>query len=200
MHTAICAFGDRERAEQAIASLQRAGFARHDLHLEYKHATSEGDPIAASDAPPTGASDRGALSSFGHFFVSLFGRDNPSGQADTYSQHVERGGYVVVVDADTEEQAHRARTLLQEMQGGDLNVVPRADDRRLRDILGRADEPAGLMERSRENYENWSPRKEMARERAMAANRLEAIGGSDRREPELDRPPGLRYADKNEPR
>jgi hypothetical protein len=185
MHTAICAFDDRARAEQAMEGLLRAGFARHDVHIEHRHQDSEGD--------------RGVLSSFGHFFASLLGRDNPSGHADTYAQHVERGGYVVVVDADDASQAQRARTLLQEMQGGEVHVVDRQDLQPLRDIVRWRDAPAGIAERSREPYESWSGSEALARERAMASHRLDAIGGPALRDPDVSHPPGLRYADKDKP-
>lgn len=201
MHTAICAFDSRDRAEQAVASLVRNGFARHDVHIEHREAAAEGGRGIASswNGDQREIHDRGALSSFGHFFASLLGRDNPSGHADTYARHVERGGYVLVVDADDEAQAQRARTLLQELQAGDLDVLRREQQRPLRDIVGRRDEPAGMVERSREAYESWSGREEMARERAMAAQRLDAIGGPALRDPDTSHPPGLRYADKDKP-
>lgn len=201
MHTAICAFDDRARAEEAVAGLVRSGFDRHDVHIEHKKAAAEGGQGIASswNGGQREVHDRGALSSFGHFFASLLGRDNPSGHVDTYAQHVERGGYVVVVDADDEAQAQRARTLLQDLQAGDLNVLTREQQRPLRDIVGRRDEPAGMVERSREPYERWSGTEEMAHERAMAAHRLDAIGGPALRDPDTSHPPGLRYADKDKP-
>jgi hypothetical protein len=198
MHTAICAFEDRRQAEQALQALERAGFARDDLHIEHQPATSEGG-ASGWDGTQGEIHDRGVLSSFGHFFASLLGRDNPSGHVDTYSRHVERGGCVVVVDADSEEQAQRARTLLQELQAGDLNIVRRPEQRPLRELVGRRDEPAGMIERSREAYEGWSPAESMARERAMASHRLDAIGGPALRDPDVTHAPGLRYADKDKP-
>lgn len=197
MHTAICAFDDRARAEQAMQRLLQAGFARHDVHIQHRNMSGEGD--AAWKDEPHETRDRGALSSFGHFFASLLGRDNPSGHVDTYSQHVERGGFVVVVDADDEPQAQRAQALLQEMQGTDVHLLRRDDQRPLRDIVGRRDEPAGMMDRSRDAYESWSPTQELAGERAMASHRLEAFGGPKLRDPEVEHPPGLRYADKDKP-
>lgn len=201
MHTAICAFQDRARAEEALAALARAGFARDDLHMEFQSASPErkSAPAAAAGDPDT--ADRGVLSSFGHFFASLLGRDNPSGQVDTYAQHLRRGAYVVMVDADTADEAQRARMLLQEMQGGDLDVLPRPGQRRLREIVaGRGGEPAGMVALSSAGRERWSPGEEMARERAMAAGRLDAIRDPKSRDPDASRPPGLRYADQDKPR
>jgi hypothetical protein len=143
MHTALCAFDDRARAEQARDSLLQAGFAPPDVHIEHKHAATEGrDANDRWDGQEREiAVDRGVLSSYGHFFASLLGRDNPSGHADTYSQHVERGSYVVVVDADDDAEAQRARTVLDGMRAGDLNVVHRLRQRPLREIVSTRREP-----------------------------------------------------------
>jgi len=197
MHTAICAFDDRARAEEAMQRLLQAGFARHDVHIEHQHMTGEG--AAARKHEAHGTYDRGALSSFGHFFASLLGRDNPSGRADTYARHVERGGYVVVVDADDEAQARRAEGLLRDLRGADLQLLQRHEQRRLSEVVRERDEPAGMVERSRVAYEAWSPTRELAGERAMASHRLDAIGGPKLRDPDLEHPPGLRYADKDKP-
>ena len=201
MHTAICAFDDRARAEQAVDALARAGIARHDVHIDHKRTTAEGRGSTRGGLSGPEGDDRNVLSSFGHFFASLLGRDNPSGHVDTYSQHVERGGYVVVVDADDEAQAQRARDLLQQMQGGDLNVVQRGgEQRRLRDIVGRDDEAAGMVTRSREAYEAGVGESPIARERAIAASHtLDARTGPDLRAPDVSHAPGLRYADKDKP-
>jgi hypothetical protein len=165
MHTALCAFTDRDRAQAAVAELVRAGFAREDIHVEDR-LTSEGRE--ANDAwdglEREVAVDRRVLDSFGHFFASLLGRDNPSGHVDTYSDHVRRGSYVVVVDAEDEAGAERARGLLQGMRAGDLTVVHRHEQQRLRDIVA-----------------------------------LSPTAGPDLRDPDLDRAPGLRYADQDKP-
>jgi len=34
MHSALCAFDTHEQARDAVAALERAGFARHDLRIE----------------------------------------------------------------------------------------------------------------------------------------------------------------------
>ena len=206
MHTAICAFDDRGRAEQAADSLVRAGFARHDVHVEHKelHGEQHGeqrDPNDRWDGMEREiAMDRGVLENLGHFFARLFGRDNPSGHADTYSQHVEHGRYVVVVDTDSPEQAERARALLNDLQAGDLNVVHRAEQRPLRDVVGARQQSAGMVERNREPYEGWNntgASSNMESEHALASHRLPPTTGPDLRAPDLERGPGLRYADQD---
>ncbi|HVE53471.1 MAG TPA: hypothetical protein VNB23_08820 [Ramlibacter sp.] len=201
MHTALCAFEDQDRAAQAVDSLVRAGFDRHDVHIEHKHATAEGQGSTRGGLAGPPGDDRGVLSSFGHFFASLLGRDNPSGHVDTYAQHVERGAFVVVVDADGEAEAQRAHALLQELQGGDLGVLHRQGQQRLRDLVGHEDPPAGMVSRSREAYEAGAGSSAVERERAMASSAapLGTRTGPELREPDLDHAPGLRYADKDKP-
>lgn len=201
MHTVICAFDDSAWAEEAAATLRRAGFARHDVHIEHRRATGDGgrDAEAGASAAQHEAGDRGVLSSFGHFFASLLGRDSPSGHAETYARHVERGGYVVVVDAGDTAQALRARALLHQLQGRELNVIERRGRQPLRDIVGRRDDPAGMEERLRETYESWSGREALARERAMASHRLDALGGPALHDPDVSRPSEPRFTGKDKP-
>lgn len=208
MHTAICAFDDRHRAKEAVDSLVRAGFARHDLHIEHKHGTAEGDANDRWDGLEREiAVDRSVLASFGHFFASLFGRDNASGHADQYSRHVERGSYVVVVDTQDASEAERARMMLQDMRAGDLQVVERGEQRPLRDLIGmRQSGEAGMVERSREPYEGgWTSTDNSGaviaseRDRATASNVVSPRTGPDLRDPDLEHAPGLRYADKDKP-
>lgn len=201
MHTAICAFQDRSRAEQAVDTLVRSGFARHDVHIQHRNVDAEGrDANDRWDGMEREiAVDPGVLRSFGNFFASLFGRDRHAGFADTYAGHVERGSYVVVVDAHDAAEAERARTMLHGMEPGELNVVHREHQRPLRDIVGMRQEEAGMVERSREPYEGWSNDNAIERERAMAAHRLTPTTGPDLRDPDVTHAPGLRYADKDKP-
>ena len=205
MHTAICAFDDRARAEQAVDSLVRSGFARDDVHIEHKdlHGAGPAENDRWDGMEREIAVDRDVLSSFGHFFARLLGRDHPSGHVETYARHVERGNYVVVVDAGDEAEVERARTLLQGLQAGDLNVVYRPEQRPLRDIVGMRQGTAGMVERGREPYEGSghgasAAAAERERERATASNVVSPKTGPDLRDPDLDRPPGLRYADKDD--
>lgn len=209
MHTAICSFKDRATAERALERLAAAGIAREDMHLACSQVdgtlTRTGEGAAPLDKPAPNdawdglerevAVDRSVLESFGHFFASLLGQDNPSGHADTYSQHVERGAAVVVVDARDEEQARLARRLMAEFEASDLNVLPRGDRRPLRDIVG--ERQASGLERS-----FGTARSEMAQgargrqdsveeDRAMAAARAGERAGAEDREVGGERP-GLR--------
>jgi hypothetical protein len=48
---------------------------------------------------------------------------------------VDRGGYVVVVDAHDSTEAARAQSLLRELEAGDLNLIDRQGQRPLREIV-----------------------------------------------------------------
>jgi hypothetical protein len=117
MHTAICSFDDRAQAEQTVERLVQAGYDRGDIHLKYR----DGSP--------------GVLATFGHFFTSLFGQDDVQGHAGTYSSAVDRGQYVVIVDAADDTGAMRAQHMMHAMEADNLNVVHRTAQPALRDIV-----------------------------------------------------------------
>lgn len=190
MHTVISAFNDRAAAQAAMDRLTQSGFARQDMHLEHRDdVTAEGqrgmtrDQWAGQEREV--AVDRGALRSFGAFFASVLGVDDPSGHVDTYADHVERGNYVLVLDAHDEAEAHRAHAVLGEQGGIDGNVIAARERPALRDIVAQRqrdntppDATGGSVLGGERQYE---------RERAAAAGNT-----AD----DLDHV-GLRYADKN---
>jgi len=195
MHSAICAFDTHEQARGAVDALVAAGFPRHDVHIEHKHAAGGGRaPNDQWDGLEREvAVDRGVLSSFGHFFASLFGADD--GHAETYAGHVERGGHVVVVDARDDAEARRAGEVLRGLQGGHLNVVDRTQQRPLREIVDMRQAQATSPSLDNGSFGS-SP---MERERAVASNAVRPTTGPDLRDPDLERAPGLRYSDKDKP-
>jgi hypothetical protein len=205
MHTIICTFDDKARATAAVDALVRAGFARSDLHIEHKQAAAE--RAAANDhwdsMEREVAVDPHVVTSFGQFFARLFGRDHLGGHGDRYARHVERGSHVVVADTRDAADAERAREVLDSMQAADLDVVHRAEQRPMSDILGRRDEGVtSMFDRSRDVYGGGAASATAApieRERAMASHAVKPTTGPDLRDADLDRAPGLRYSDKDKP-
>ncbi len=63
------------------------------------------------------------MAGISHFFSHLFGADENT-DAGTYSEAVRRGGAVVAVDASTDSDVKKAKTVLQEL--GTVNVDQRA--------------------------------------------------------------------------
>jgi hypothetical protein len=199
MHTALCSFDDRTRAEHAVDRLVQAGFDRSDIHVQHRGATgaAEGAPGHHSGTERWDAMERevavdpGRLAGLGRFFSSLFGVNDSTGHASSYSEVVERGSYVVVVDAVDETSADHAQSVLRDLQGATLTVVHRPTQLPLREIVGTRQGLMPLESAPRESsYEA---------ERAMASDRLDQKRGSDPRD-DPTMAPGLRYAvDKDKP-
>jgi len=133
MQTLISAFDDRATARRAVERLLEAGFSREDVHLQEAPGTAE---AAAGEVDPEDralgertmqtaerevAVDRDVLTSIGHFFVSLFGKDHPARHAGTYSEAVRRGNSVVCVDARDDAQAEVAATVLHGLGAIDVD-------------------------------------------------------------------------------
>ncbi len=218
MYTAICSFDDKATAQGAVERLLDAGFARHDVHLTHRHADG-----SEFEKPPNDtwdglereiAVDRSVVENFGNFFGSLFGLDDPERHADKYASAVERGHYVVVVDAKDDADGERAQAILHGLEGRDLSRVHRPTQKPLRDIVGER-QAAGMEQRfgtarsemgaghnSDVRREGEFPRE---RDRAMAAPHQEGMapgsqGWGEQRTLELrddDEPrmPSLRSAD-----
>lgn len=138
MHTAICTFEDRAQAEQAAQRLVESGFERHAVHVEHRHP--DGSPMGEAEGR-----DHDVVAKFS-FFERLFGAGKHVPHADKYSSAVERGLYVVIVEGRDEAEAERAQNVLHGLEAGDLNLVHRAGERPLRDVV--AERQGTDMERS----------------------------------------------------
>jgi hypothetical protein len=212
MHTAICSFEDRAQAEQAVQRLLEAGFHRSDVHLTHRHADGTEMKEPANDTwdglEREVAVDRGLLRHFGNFFSSLFGQDDPDGHTGYYSDAVDRGLYVVVVDGRDDAEGERAQEVLHGMNPSDLKRLHRANQPPLRDIVGER-QAAGLEQRfgtarsEMGGARNMDMRSEaeLPRERATASQgwgeqrKLDIV--SDESD-DAQHAPGLRYADKDD--
>lgn len=146
MHTAICTFDDRATAEQAVKRLVEAGFDRDDVHIQ--HRKSDGSLVAEENRWESlereVAVGHRVAETLG-FFASLFGQE-AMGDSARYSGAMERGHCVVLVDAPNDVEAERAQNILLGMEAGDFQLVPRAGQRPLRDLVGEGRSP-GMEER-----------------------------------------------------
>lgn len=174
MHTVISAFGDRAAAQMAMDRLAQDGFSRLDMHLEHREAHGDGTPLSRDQwagMEREVAVGRNALRNFGAFFASLFGADDSGGHVDTYSQHVDRGGFVLVIDAHDALTAQRCNAVLREMGSTDNHVIDRSAHeprRSVRDIVAdRQMTMTGLTTDDARESEQASER-----ERAMARERI----------------------------
>ena len=198
MHTALCSFDDRANADHAVDRLVQAGFDRRDIHVQHRGGAVTGDGAPGHHSGTERwdsmerevAVDPGRLAGLGRFFSNLFGTNDSAGHATSYGDAVERGRYVVVVDAVDETSADHAQSVLRDLQGATLTVVHRPTQLPLREIVGTRQGMMPLESAPRESsYEA---------ERAMASDRLEQKRSSDLRD-DPTMAPGLRYSDKDKP-
>jgi len=220
MHTALCAFHDHATAERARDELIRAGFARHDVHLQHSGNAHDLRDDGLEDGTRSEmlrerggveheiALDPHVVARVTGFFGRLFGHGHP--HRETWDEHIEGGRTVVVVDAHDEVEAQRARTLMQGLESADSTVVHRAEQRPLRDIV--ADTPMSgtgplstqpmaptrtesWTERTTASTESWPDRNRRVEDRATAAEQRPLdLGTTDTDADKV----GLRYADKDD--
>jgi len=180
MHTALCAYDDHATAERVRDELVRAGFARHDVHLQ--HPGSDLDSGSRQDALRSSGGVEHEIALDPHvvrrvtgFFGHLFGEDDTAHRS-RWDSHVDTGRTVVVVDAHDEGEAERARTLMHGLQGTDANVVHRPARRPVRDIVANtpmaADTPLSTQPMVQTRGTGLPERASTARadDRAMAAD------------------------------
>lgn len=139
MHTVIGAFDDRAQAQRAVDRLVQSGIDREDVHIEQQDGGGQsGTSNWDGQEREIAADKKGGI---GGFFSSLFGmEDNANtGHAHTYDEAVRRGSSVVVVDADNDQQAEQAATLLQEL--GAVDVDERAQQWRAQGWTGGGQQP-----------------------------------------------------------
>ena len=161
MHTAICTFEDRAQAEEAAERLAQSGFDKHAIHVEHRHP--DGSPMSDAEGR-----DHDVVAKFS-FFERLFGAGKHVPHADKYSSAVERGLYVVIVEGRDEAEAERAQNVLHGMEAGDLDLVHRADQRPLREVVAERQATDADLERSFGTAREDMAPAERQPERAMAS-------------------------------
>ena len=113
-HTVFGLFDSADHAQDAVRQLLDNGYTTDQVDLSV--------PIAGNTGSSTGVDpDQVTGDSIGNFFGSLFGK---SDQASTYSYVARQSGSIVTVHVQTEEEAHRAACILDDM--GALDVEERA--------------------------------------------------------------------------
>jgi len=110
------------------AAAQHAARALEDCGFDHDHVHVTGVDEPAGDGAPSerATRDEGVLGSIRHFFSDLFGPDD-SHAVGPYAEALRRGGAVVKVDVDEDDDVEKAREALQ--QAGDVRVYPHAGER-----------------------------------------------------------------------
>ncbi|AEG93162.1 YsnF/AvaK domain-containing protein [Ramlibacter tataouinensis] len=117
MQTVIGVFDDISSAQRAMERVTQAGVPRDQVHLEPEQgATASASTGTAGSGQPQ--QHQGVMASIGSFFANLFESHADHG---VYSEAVNRGSMVLVVDAQTDEQADRAADLMRECGAIDID-------------------------------------------------------------------------------
>ena len=110
-HTVIGAFNNYSAAQDAVQSLKSAGF-----HLA---SVTEDKSTSSTGSSTSTAADDGVMAHVSNFFGNLFGSEEH--HAAPYAEAVRRGGAVVKVNVDTEQEAERVREALEDAGAVDIN-------------------------------------------------------------------------------
>ena len=114
-----------------------------------------GEPAAPGQANDTWdtlerevAVDPSVVRRLGNFFDRLFGHDGGAANSASYESAMDRGHCVVFVDANSEEEAERAQSLLHGMNAADMSLFQRVGQRPLRDVVGERQATPGIEQRA----------------------------------------------------
>ena len=114
--TIVGLFDEYREAQRAVVALVENGISREDIGITSRdYADVEGSDSYRNDSS---RDDEGVGDKISNFFSRLFGDDTE--YASHYSDAVGRGGTVVTVDCESEEQADRAEAILNRF-GGDVD-------------------------------------------------------------------------------
>ena len=114
MQTVVATFDDKQMAQRAVSELTANGFSRESIHLQTPAAmTSKGEAHG------------GFMAEVEHFFANLFGSDSDD-ETGNYAEAVRRGSAVVAVDAPTDADLQKAKTVMQGL--GSFDVDARAPE------------------------------------------------------------------------
>lgn len=106
--TIVGLFDEYEDAQNVVRDLEDEGFARGSIQIMMNDDQGDDDSLQSSSR--TGeASDSG--SGIAQFFRSLFGGDNDTASG-SYHEAIKRGGVLVSVDAETDEQIELATDIM----------------------------------------------------------------------------------------
>src|SRR4051812_1587522 len=105
MTTLIAAFDRINECQLAREALLARGIAPERIHIQSQ--------VTAGTGGTQQDDHEGFLASVGQFFGRMFGQESPSGDSGRYSEAVSRGSAVLVVEADSDEQAHELGEMLE---------------------------------------------------------------------------------------
>jgi uncharacterized protein (TIGR02271 family) len=108
-NTVVAVYDNYEEANKACQALLDAGFSRADTQLSPSSESLGTDTGSTAGATVRSASEETGI---GHFFRSLFGMEDDREQRDIYAESVRRGSYILTANAQSEEQADQATSIM----------------------------------------------------------------------------------------
>jgi uncharacterized protein (TIGR02271 family) len=120
--TVVGVFDRYAQAQHAAQQLRESGFG-DSVYVTEDVEGSTGSSAGTTTAPER--RDEGVLASVRHFFSDLFGNDDDR-EVGPYAEAVRRGGAVVKVEVDEDNQADAARSALE--AAGAIDIDERAQE------------------------------------------------------------------------
>jgi hypothetical protein len=121
MVTVIGIYDEFGPAQSAKNEVLAAGFSWRDVQLNPDHEVVREQ---RSDTPHT--DDPSVNAGLSTFFRSLFGMGDKSTHSNVYAEAVRRGGYVLTVDVDSDEQRNQVEGIMDQFHP--INLEQRSAD------------------------------------------------------------------------
>lgn len=122
--TVVGVFDDHASAQSAAAKLKASGFAADSVHISMDD-TAVSTTTSTTTTTSSTTESGGVMSSVKNFFSDIFGNDDDE-HVGQYAEAVRRGGVLVKVDVDEDDEASidLARDTLED--AGAMNIEERA--------------------------------------------------------------------------
>lgn len=153
--TVVAVFDEYGQAQSAMHALFNAGFTHSTVKLSPadERTTTRQEALRSRQA----STDESSGWSIGDFFRSLFGtdQDQHGDDAGLYAEAMRRGSYLLAVEADSVQEAHRAADMMHQFNAVDINQ--RASGWRSTGWTGyQSDAPVLTAEEIRRDREGYS--------------------------------------------
>lgn len=113
--TIIGVYDTYQHGYSAKNELLASGFSRRQVQL-----SPDQEPSAAAGTSSPVTDDSSVSAGIGIFFRSLFGVGDKSTHSNVYAEAVRRGGYVLTVEADNDEQRVSAEEIMNRYSPVDI--------------------------------------------------------------------------------
>ncbi len=142
-NTLVGVYDSYSQAQDACNELVASGFDRSDLQLSPSEESAEARQASLASTTGRQPDDQSAGSGIRNFFHNMFGgEDQYREHADTYSEAVRRGHYLLTVHAENDQQSEQAMAIMNRF--GPVDIEERAEQWKSRG-WSKYDETAPVM-------------------------------------------------------